>query len=94
MSGIIEFLVEARILEFASDPRVVFAAAALFLVSLVMKWRIVALTLFATGALLAVARFARLSEGKTSVDQNMLVFALGTLLVVVILVYFLFIRGD
>ncbi len=94
MRGIVDFLVKARVLEFAFDPRVVFAAAALFLVSLVMRWKVIALSLFATAALLAVAHYSRLSMGRTYLDENMLVFALGTFFVVVILVYFLFIRGD
>jgi hypothetical protein len=94
MQGIIDFLVETKIMQFATDPRVVFLAGSLFLLSLFMKWRILALSLFGVGALVAVARYSRLAEGKTSLDQNMLVFALGSLLVMVILMYFLFIRGD
>lgn len=94
MSAIIDFLVNAHILDFAADPRVLVAAAALFLVSLVMRWKVIALSLFGAAALVAVARYSRLAEGKAYMDQNLLVFALGTFLVVVILVYFLFIRGD
>jgi len=91
---IFDFLVDTRILEYATDPRFVFAAAALFLVSLFMKWRVVALSLFAAGALVAVARYSQLIEGKAALGQNMLVFVIGTLLVAVVLIYFLFIRGD
>ncbi|HEU5361478.1 MAG TPA: hypothetical protein VFU42_10025 [Candidatus Deferrimicrobiaceae bacterium] len=94
MRAILDFLVETRILEIAVDPRVVFAAAALFLFSLFMKWRIVALSIFAAGALLAVARYSQVIEGKAALGGNMLVFILGTLVVSVILIYFLFIRGD
>jgi len=71
-----------------------FAAGALFLLSLVMKWRAVALTLFAVAALMAVARYSKLAEGKAAVDTNMLVFAIGSFLVIVVVIYFLFIRGD
>ena len=68
MRGIIDFLIETKILQIASDPRVMFAAGALFLISLVMRWRILALSLFGVAALLAVARYSRLAEGRTSLD--------------------------
>jgi len=118
--AIFDFLVETRIMEFVTDPRVVFAAAALFLLSLFMRWKYLAIFLFGAGALVAalfllslfmrwkylaiflfgagalvaVARYSKLAEGKASMDQNMLVFAIGTFLVAVVLIYFLFIRGD
>lgn len=94
MQGVIDFLVETRIMAFMADRRVMLLAIALFLLSLFMKWRVVALSLFCVGALVAVAHYSKLAEGKTALDQNMLVFAIGSLLVVIILVYFLFIRGD
>ena len=94
MEAILQFLVETRILEFVTDPRVVFAAAALFLLSLFMRWKYVALTIFGVGTLIAVARYAHVIEGKAVLGRNMLVFILGTLAVAVILIYFLFIRGD
>lgn len=94
MRGIIDFLIDTKILQIASDPRVMFAAGALFLISLVMRWRILALSLFGVASLLAVARYSRLAEGRTSLDQNMVVFVIGSVLVVAVLVYFLFIRGD
>ena len=94
MRAIFDFLVETHIMEFVTDPRVVFAAAALFLLSLFMRWKYLAIFLFGAGALVAVARYSKLAEGKASMDQNMLVFAIGTFLVAVVLIYFLFIRGD
>jgi len=70
------------------------AAGALFLLSIVLKWRAVALTLFAVAALVAVARYSKLAEGKTDMNTNLLVFAIGSFLVIVVVIYFLFIRGD
>lgn len=70
------------------------AAGALFLLSIALKWRVVALTLFAMAALVAVARYSKLAEGKAAMDTNMLVFAIGSFLVIVVVIYFLFIRGD
>ena len=94
MREIIHFLVSARVMELATDPRILIAAGALFLVAAFMRWKVVLLALFGIGAVLAVARFSGLSEGHTSMDQNMMVFSIGTLLVGVVLIYFLFIKGD
>lgn len=94
MRALVDSLINARILDFLTDPRVVIAAGVLFLVSLVFRWRIVAITLFAVGALVTVIHYSRLGEGRVSMDQNLLVFAIGSFLVIVIVIYFLFIRGD
>jgi multisubunit Na+/H+ antiporter MnhF subunit len=94
LQGIVDFLIDTQILTIASDPRVMFAAGALFLVSLFMKWRILALSIFGVAAMVAVARYSRLAEGRTSLDQYMVVFVVGSVLVVAVVIYFLFIRGD
>jgi len=91
---IIDYLVQAQVMDFITDPRVLFVAGSLFLVSLFLKWKIVGITIFSVAALVTVARYSRLAEGKTSMDQNLLVFAIGSFLVIVIVIYFLFIRGD
>lgn len=94
MKEMVDFLVSARVTELAADPRVLVACGILFLVAVAMRWKYVLLFLFGTGAVLAIARWSRLSEGHASLDRNMVVFAVGTLLVGVVLIYFLFIRGD
>jgi len=91
---VVDFLVSARVMEMATDPRILLAACVLFLVAALMRWKVVLLSLFGVGAVLAVARFSGLSRGDTSMDRNMLVFSVGTLLVGVVLIYFLFIKGD
>jgi len=94
MREIINFLVSARVTELASDSRVLFLAGALLLVAVVMRWKMVLLSLFGIGAVLAVARYSGLSQGNTAMDRNMVIFSVGTLLVGVVLIYFLFIKGD
>ena len=94
MRAFIDFLVNAQVMDFITDPRVLFITGALFLVSLFLKWRIVGITIFTVAALVTVARYSRLAEGRTSMDQNLLVFAIGSFLVIVVVIYFLFIRGD
>ena len=94
MREIFDFLVHAQVMDFLTDPRVLFVTGALFVVSLFLKWRIVGITIFTVAALVTVARYSGLAEGKTSMDTNLAVFAIGTFLVIVVLIYFLFIRGD
>jgi hypothetical protein len=94
LHGIVDFLINTQILQIASDPRVMFAAGALFLISLFLRWRILALSIFGVAALVAVVRYSRLAEGRTSLDQYMVVFVIGSVLVIAVLIYFLFIRGD
>ena len=94
MKEIFDFLVDARVMELATDPRVLFGCGVLFVVAVFMRWKYVLLTLFGVGAVLAVARVSGLSEGRTMMDTNILVFSVGTLLVGVVLIYFLFIQGD
>ncbi len=94
MSGIIDFLVQAHVMDFVTDPRVIFAAAVLFIASLFFKWRILGLTIFAVAALVAVAHYSRLAEGKAAMDRDLLFFSVGSFVVIVVVIYFLFIRGD
>lgn len=94
MREVVDFLVSARVMDLAADPRVLIACGIVFLIAVALRWKYVLLFMFGTGALLAVTRFSRLSEGHAAVDSNMLVFAVGTLLVGVVLIYFLFIKGD
>ena len=94
MKEIFDFLVDARVTELATDPKVLFGCAVLFVVAVLMRWKLVLLSMFGVSAVLAVARYSGLSEGRTMMDTNILVFSVGTLLVGVVLIYFLFIRGD
>ena len=94
MRAIFDFLVQAQIMDFLTDPRVLFVAGVLFLVSLFLKWRIVGITIFAVAALVAVAHYSRLTEGKAAMDRDLLFFSVGSFVVIVVVIYFLFIRGD
>lgn len=94
MREIVDFLISARVMELSTDPRVLFGCAVLFLVAAFMRWKLVLLSMFGVGAVLAVARVSGLSEGRTAMDSNMMLFSVGTLMVGVVLIYFLFIQGD
>lgn len=94
MKEIVDFLLTVRVTELAADPRVVAAAAVLFALAVWFRWKAVLLLLFAAGAMLTVVRYARVEEASSPLDPGMVLFAVGTLAVAAVLIYFLFVRGD
>ncbi len=94
MQEIVRFLVEANIMDLATDPRALFFALALFVVAVLMRWKSVLIVLLGLGGILTVAHYSRLQASGNQLDTDLLIFALGTILVAGVLIYFLFIRGD
>lgn len=93
MQGIVDFLTSAKLMDLATDPRVLFLSAVVFVIAVLMRWKLVLLLLFAVGGILAVVRYTHPAVGG-GVDQQMLIFIGGILAVAVVLIYFLFIKGD
>ena len=93
MRQILEFLASESIVDLAADPKVLIGAAVLFVLALLFRWKYILLTLFGIGATLAVVRYTRVERG-APIDDNLVIFSVGTLAVAVVLIYFLFIRGD
>lgn len=80
-------------MELAADPRVLFAAAVVFVLAALFRWKYVLLFLFGVGGILTVIRYTHTGKG-AAIDDNLITFSVGTLAVAVVLIYFLFIRGD
>jgi hypothetical protein len=90
---IIEFLTSKSLAEMAADPRVLFGTAVVFVLAVLFRWKYVLLFLFAIGATMIVLRYT--GGGGTSdtiVDRNMMLFIGGTIVIAIILIYFVFIR--
>jgi hypothetical protein len=90
---IIEFLTSKTLAEMAADPRVLFATGVIFVLAVLFRWKYVLLFLFAIGATMTVLRYT--GGGGTSetiVDRNMMMFIGGTIVIAIVLIYFLFIR--
>lgn len=94
MEQVLEFLTSKSLAEMAADPRILFGTGVLFVLAILFRWKYVLLFLFAIGATMAVLRYTGGGSAETIVDRNMLVFVGGTLVIAVVLIYFLFIRGD
>lgn len=93
MDQIIEFLTSKSLAEMAADPRVLFGAVVLFVLAVLFRWKYVLLFLFAIGATMTVLRYT--GGGGTSdmiVDRSMMLFIGGTIVIAIVLIYFLFIR--
>jgi hypothetical protein len=94
MKEIVDFLTSAKLMELATDPRVLFMAAVVFIIAALFRLKLVLLLLFAIAGILAVIRYTSPSAGGGVVDKEMLYFVGGILAVAVVLIYFLFIKGD
>jgi len=92
---ILEFLTSKNLAEMASDPRVLLGTGVVFVLAVLFRWKYMLLFLFAVGATLTVVRYTGgAGSAETIVDRNMMLFVGGTLVIAVVLIYFLFIRGD
>jgi len=88
-----DFLTSKSLAEMAADPRILFGTAVIFILAVLFRWKYVLLFLFAIGATMTVLRYT--GGGGTSetiVDRNMLLFIGGTIVIAIVLIYFLFIR--
>jgi len=90
---IIDFLTTKSIAEMAADPRVLFVVGAVFVLAVLFRWKYVLLVLFAIGATMTVLKYTG-GEGSSDliVDRSMMLFIGGTIVIAVVLIYFLFIR--
>jgi hypothetical protein len=77
----------------AADPRVMFGTVVVFVLAVLFRWKYVLLFLFAIGATMTVLRYT--GGGGSSeivVDRNMMLFIGGTIVIGIVLIYFIFIR--
>ncbi|PWB63488.1 MAG: hypothetical protein C3F14_08120 [Deltaproteobacteria bacterium] len=94
MREIVDFLTSAKIAELATDPKVLFLVLVVAVVAVLMRWKLVLLLLFAIGGVLAVLHYTNPAMGGGGVNTQMGLFIGGIMAVAVILIYFLFIKGD
>jgi len=90
---IIEFFTSKSVAEMAADPRVMFGTVVVFVLAVLFRWKYVLLFLFAIGATMTVLRYT--GGGGSSeivVDRNMMLFIGGTIVIGIVLIYFVFIR--
>jgi hypothetical protein len=91
---IIEFLTSKTLAEMAADPRVLFGTLVLFVLAVLFRWKFVLLFLVAIGATMTVLKYTGGGGGPSEiiVDRSMMLFIGGTIVIAIVLIYFLFIR--
>ncbi len=95
MDSILKYLQNPEFATIASDPRALFVVGVILVLAVIFRWKGVLLLFFAIGGALAVLRYSGIGETHSGeIDMSLLVFAGGSVVVGVILIYFLFIRGD
>ncbi|HEX2720942.1 MAG TPA: hypothetical protein VHM71_08315 [Candidatus Deferrimicrobium sp.] len=93
MDQIIDFLTSKTFAEMAADSRVLFGIVVIFVLAVLFRWKYVLLFLFAIGATMAVLRYTGGGgSSDTIVDRSMILFIGGTIVIAIVLIYFLFIR--
>ena len=93
MDQIIDFLTSKTLAEMAADPRVLFGAVVIFVLAVLFRWKYVLLFMFAIGATMTVLRYTSGGgSSETIVDRDMILFIGGTIVVAIVLIYFIFIR--
>ena len=93
MDQILEFLTSKSLAEMAADPRVLFGTAVIFVMAVLFRWKYVLLFLFAIGATMTVLRYTGGGGASDNiVDRNMMLFIGGTIVIAIVLIYFIFIR--
>ena len=93
MEQIIDFLTSKSLAEMAADPRILFGTAVVFVLAVLFRWKYVLLFLFAIGATMIVLRYTGGGGASENiVDRNMILFIGGTIVIAIVLIYFVFIR--
>ena len=93
MDQILDFFTSKSVAEMAADPRVLFGTAVVFVLAVLFRWKYVLLFLFAIAATMTVLRYTGGGGASESiVDRNMMLFVGGTIVIAIVLIYFLFIR--
>ena len=92
MRELIEYIASVDFAKLAADPRVLLATAVVAVVAVILRWKFVIILIFAVAAVMAVARYANLREA--ALDTQMFLFVGGMVAVGIVLIYFLFIKGD
>ena len=93
MDQIIDFLTSKSLAEMAADPRILFGTVVIFVLAVLFRWKYVLLFLFAIGATMTVLRYTGGGGASDNiVDRNMLLFIGGTIVIAIVLIYFIFIR--
>jgi hypothetical protein len=93
VNQILEFFASKSLADMAADPRIFFGTVVVFVLAVLFRWKYVLLFMFAIGATMTVLRYTGGGgASETIVDRSMILFIGGTIVIAIVLIYFVFIR--
>jgi hypothetical protein len=94
MNAFVESLSTPNILAMARHPMALTAVGIMIVLSILFRWKLILLLLFAVGAVMAIIRSTNINTTAEPIGNDLAIFGGGTALVAIIIIYFLFIKGD
>jgi hypothetical protein len=94
MNAFIESLSTPNLIAMAKHPMALTAVGVMVVLSILFRWKMILLLLFGIGAFMAVIRYTNMNESTGPLGNDLAIFGGGTAVVAVIIIYFLFIKGD
>ena len=94
MNAFIESLSTPHIIAMAKHPMALTAVGVMIVLAILFRWNMILLLLFGVGAIMAVIRFSNMNATAEPIGKDMAIFGGGTAVVAVVIIYFLFIKGD
>lgn len=94
MSAFIESLSTPNLIAMAKHPMALTGVGILVVLSILFRWKMILLLLFGVGAFMAVVRYTNMNATDSPLGNDLAIFGGGTVLVAIVIIYFLFIKGD
>ncbi|HEY5996123.1 MAG TPA: hypothetical protein VIU29_03840 [Candidatus Deferrimicrobiaceae bacterium] len=94
MNAFIESLSTPNLIALAKNPMALTAVGIMVVLSILFRWNLILLLLFAVGAILAIVRLTNMNATAEPVGNDLAIFGGGTVAVALVIIYFLFIKGD
>lgn len=94
LQSVVNFLTSVDVARLATHPAALTFAGIVFVLAVLFRWKFVLVVLLAVGGTLAVLRYSRIAEGGVGFEPDIAIFAVGSVLLGIVLIYFLFISGD
>lgn len=95
MDAILNFVQHLDFDTITTDPRVMIGAGIVLVLAIIFRWKAVLLLFFGVGGTMAVVHYSHVTESSgAAFDRGLIFFVVGCVVVGVVLIYFLFIRGD
>jgi hypothetical protein len=94
MNAFIESLSTPNLVAMAKHPMALTAVGVMIVLSILFRWNMILLLLFAVGAIMAIVRYTNMTATTEPIGNDLAIFGGGSVLVALIIIYFLFIKGD